>query len=226
MLDRLHEMWRTDDKFRRPQIAYLMCQLGDNSGVDTVSKAFFAGDYYYEREIPPDNDEAGSDANDEAYRLLILYGTQEDREKLLDFLHLADDPLRKGGDFCEAILGLSSEDHGPGLPTTYPIQRFPLDLAIACLDYTVDAGMTVVVAPGGTVHAQLNSRQGDRQEGAIKFSAVDTVYSLRECDNAAQAIQNLTSRDFGFHPRDSVEERDNAIARIKKWWAESKNSAS
>ncbi len=45
VLSRLHKMWASYDVLRRPEIAYLMCQLGDRSGVEAVSRAFFAGDY-------------------------------------------------------------------------------------------------------------------------------------------------------------------------------------
>jgi hypothetical protein len=220
VLSRLHTMWNTYDTLRRPEIAYLMCQLGDRSGVEQVAKAFFAGDYEVDRQLDPDGDAAGANATDDAFRMLILYGTPQHHERLLAFFSLSDDPLRKRGGLCDALLGLSSIDHGPGLPVGYPREQFPLELAIACLDYTEEVG-TTISAPGGTVHTQIGPRQGAVQEGSITIPGVVGEYSERGCDYAAQTIQNLTSRDFGHRVNDSISQRDKAIEAIKKWWVES-----
>ena len=142
-LDRLRRMLATYDPFRRPLIAYLMCQWGDSSGVDSVSRAFFAGDYYKGHLPEPDGYAASSNAIDAAYRVLILYGTQDDWKRLTEFLKPADDPLRKGGHLCDILLGLSSIKQGPGLPVGYLKERFPLELAIACLDYTKETGIVM-----------------------------------------------------------------------------------
>jgi hypothetical protein len=180
-----------------------MCQLGDRSGIEPVAKAFFAGEY------------DGSNATDDAFRMLILYGTPQHHQSLLAFLKLSDDPLRKRDNLCETLLGLSSIDNGPGLPVGYPREQFPLELAIACLDYKEEVG-TIVSAPGGTVHSQRGS-----QQGSITVSGTAEVYLQRGCDYAAQTIQNLTSRDFGHRVSDSIPQRDKAINAIKKWWIES-----
>jgi hypothetical protein len=217
---RLHKMWETEDALRRPQIAYLMCQLGDRGGVEEVARAFFAGDYDVDRELEPDGDAAGANATDTAIRVLILYGTPQHHQGLLAFLKLSDDPLRRGGDLCEILLGLSSTKEGPGLPVGYPKEQFPLELAIACLGYTEDVG-TIVSATGGTVHSEIGPRQGSIQEGSISISGVSGVFPQRGCDEAAQAIQNLTSRDFGHRVSDPISQRDKAIEAIKKWWTES-----
>jgi hypothetical protein len=201
-----------------------MCQLGDLSGIDPVAKSFFAGEYDTGRELEPDGGAAGANATDDAFRMLILYGTPQHHERLLAFLKLSDDPLRKRDNLCEALLGLSSTNNGPGLPVGYPIEQFPLKLAVACLDYTEEVG-TIVSAPGGTVHSQMDSRQGATQQGSLTVSGVDAVYTQRGCDYAAQTIQNLTSRDFGHHVSDSISQRDKAIKAIKKWWVESQTVA-
>lgn len=197
-----------------------MCQLGDRSGVEAVAKAFFAGEYDTGRELEPDGGAAGVNATDDAFRILILYGTAQHRRKLVAFLRLSDDPLRKRDSLCENLLGLSSIDNGPGLPIGYPRDQFPLELAIACLDYTEEVG-TIISAPGGTAHSQIGARQGSIQEGSIAVSGVTGVYTQRGCDYGAQTIQNLTSRDFGHRVTDSTSQRDHAIKAIKKWWTES-----
>jgi len=220
VLSRLHKMWAAYDVLRRPAIAYLMCQLGDRSGVGPVARAFFAGDYDTGRELEPDGGAAGANATDDAFRMLILYGTPRQHQRLRAFLNLPDDPLRKGGNFCEILLGLSSTNEGPGLPVGYPREQFPLELAVAYLDYTEEVG-TIISAPGGTVHSQMGPRQGATQQGSITVSGTVGVYPQRGCDYAAQTIQNLTSRDFGHHVSDSISQRDKAIGAIKKWWVES-----
>ena len=220
VLSKLHKMWVRYDVLRRPQIAYLMCQLGDRSGVEAVAKAFFAGDYDTGRGLEPDGAAAGANATDNAFRMLILYGTPQHHQRLLAFLKLSDDPLRKRDNLCEALLGLSSINNGPGLPVGYPREQFPLELAIACLDYTEEVG-TIVSAPGRTAHWQMGARQGSIQEGSITVSGVTGVYTQRGCDYGAQTIQNLTSRDFGHRVTDSISQRDQAIKAIKKWWTES-----
>jgi hypothetical protein len=220
VLSRLHKMWVRYDVLRRPQIAYLMCQLGDRSGVVAVAKAFFAGDYDTGRRLEPDGAAAGANATDNAFRMLILYGTPQHHQRLLAFLQLSDDPLRKRDNLCESLLRPSSTENGPGLPVGYPKEQFPLELAIACLNYTEEVG-TIVSAPGGTVHSHMDARQGSTQQGSITVSGVTGVYAQRGCDYGAQTIQNLTSRDFGHRVTDSISQRDQAIKAIKKWWAES-----
>jgi hypothetical protein len=200
-----------------------MCQLGDRSGVEAVARAFFAGGYNTGRELEPDGAAAGANATDDAFRMLILYGTPQQHQRLRAFLNLSDDPLRKGGNLCETLLGLSSINEGPGLPVGYPREQFPLELAIACLDYTEEVG-TIVSAPGGTVHSQMGSRQESMQQGSITVSGAVGAYPQRGCDYAAQTIQNLTSRDFGHRVSDSITKRDQAINAIKKWWIESRTA--
>jgi hypothetical protein len=207
VLNGLHKMWATYDVLRRPAIAYLMCQLGDRSGVEAVARTFFAGDYDTGRELEPDGAAAGTNATDAAFRMLILYGTPQQHQRLRAFLNLSDDPLLKGGNLCEILLGLSSINEGPGLPVGYPREQFPLEVAGACLDYKEEVG-TLVSAPGGSVTSQMGSRQGTIQKGSITVSGTVGVYSERGCDYAAQTIQNLTSRDFGHHVSDSVSQRD------------------
>ncbi len=128
VLSRPHKMWASYDALRRPEIAYLMCQLGDPSGVEAVAKAFFADDYDTGRRLEPDGGAAGANATDDAFRMLILYGTPQHHQRLLAFLRLSDDPLRKRDNLCEALLGLSSINNGPGLPRGYPREQFPLEL--------------------------------------------------------------------------------------------------
>jgi hypothetical protein len=215
VLKRLHSMWATYDVLRRPAIAYLMCQFGDRSGVEPVEKAFFAGDYDTARELEPDGAAAGANATDAAFRLLILYGTPQEHLRLSAFLKVSDDPLRKRDNLSEALLGLSSTQHGPGLPQGYPKEQFPLDLAIACLDYREEVE-TIISAPGGKVVSQIGSNQG-----SITVYGANGSYTVRGCDDAAQAIQNLTGRDFGHNLSDPVSQRDKAINSIKQWWVAS-----
>jgi len=215
VLKRLHSMWATYDVLRRPAIAYLMCQFGDRSRVESVAKAFFAGDYYTARELDPDGAAAGANATDAAFRLLILYGTREDRLRLSTLFKLSDDPLSKRADLCGALLGLSSTEHGPGLPREYPKEEFPLNIAVACLDYIEEVD-TIVSAPGGHVVSQVGSNQG-----SITVDGATGSYTVRGCDEAAQTIQNLTGRDFGHHLSDPVSQRDRAISSIKEWWVAS-----
>jgi len=152
--------------------------------------------------------------------MLILYGTPQHHQELLAFLRLQNDPLRKRDGLCANLLGLSSINNGPGLPAGYPREQFPLELPIACLDYTEEVD-TIVSAPGGTVHSQMGERKGSIWEGSITVSGVTGVFTQRGCDYGAQTIQNLTSRDFGHRVSDSISERDKAIKAIKKWWVES-----
>ena len=220
VLARLHKMWAAEDVLRRPAIAYLMCQLGDRSGVEPVARALFAGENDTGRELEPDGGAAGANATDAAFRMLILYGTPRHRQRLIAFFKLSNDPLRKREEVCETILGLSSTKNGPGLPLGYPKEQFPLELAITCLNYTEEVG-TIVDAPGGTVQSQVGRREGSIQEGSITVTGTVGVYEQRGCDEAAQAIQNLTSRDFGHRVSGPVTERDKAIDAIRKWWIES-----
>lgn len=97
-------------------------------------------------------------------------------------------------------------------------RQFTLDLVVGCLDYT-DEVETLVSAPGGTVNTQMDSRQGSSQQGSMTVSGVTGIYEQQGCDEAAQAIQNLTSRDFGHRVTDSISERDKAIKAIRTWWA-------
>jgi len=219
VLARLHKMWDTYDVLRRPEIAYLMCQLGDRSGVEPVARALFAGDYDTGRELEPDGVAAGANATDAAFRMLILYGTPRHRQRLLEFFKLSDDPLRKRDELCEILLGLSSTKNGPGLPVGHPKEQFPLELAVACLDYTEEVG-TIVSAPGGSVESEHDS-----QHGSVTVHGAVASYTVRRCDDAAQTIQNLTSRDFGHRVSDSISQRDRAIKAIKTWWAESHTAA-
>jgi hypothetical protein len=220
VLDRLRNMGAKYHPLRRPLIAYLMCQFGDSSEVESVSKAFFAGEYYRGQSLEPDGYAATSNATDAAYRVLILYGTQEAREKLLEFFKLADDPFHKAGNLCDILLGLSSTKHGPGLPIGYLKELFPLELAIACLDYTKKSG-TVISAPGGKVVSQIGQRIGNQQQGSLTVYGAVSSYTRRGCDDAAQAVQNISGRDFGHRSDDPVSQRDKAIEAIKKWWDES-----
>jgi len=208
-------MWAKYDVLRGPEIAYLMCQFGDRSGVEAVTRAFFADNYDTGRRLEPDGAAAGTNATDDAFRMLILYGTLQHHQKLLGFLRLSDDPLRKRDSLCANLLGLSSIDKGSGLPVGYPREQFPFELAIACLDYTEEVG-TIVAAPGGTADVQASS-----QQGSITVSGTVGVYPQRGCDYAAQTIQNLTLQDFGHRVSDSISQRDKAIKAIKKWWTES-----
>lgn len=219
VLSRLHRMWSTYDVLRRPEIAYLMCQLGDRSGVQFVAKALFAGDYDTGRELEPDGVAAGANATDDAFRILILYGTPQHHQRLLAFFSLADDPLRKRDELCEILLGLSSTSNGPGLPAGYPKEQFPFELVIACLNYTEEVG-TIVSAPGGSVESQME-RDHDSATGSVTVHGAVGVYEQRGCDYAAQTIQNLTGRDFGHRISEPVSQRDKAIEGIKKWWSES-----
>jgi hypothetical protein len=219
VLARLHKMWDTYDVLRRPEIAYLMCQLGDGSGVGPVARALFAGDYDTGRELEPDGGAAGANASDDAFRLLILYGTPQHHQRLLAFFKLSDDPLRKRDELCEILLGLSSTKNGPGLPVGYPKEQFPLGLAVACLDYTEEVG-TIVSAPGGSVEWEHDS-----QHGSVTVHGAVASYTVRGCDDAAQTIQNLTSRNFGHRVSDSISQRDRAIKAIKTWWVESHTAA-
>jgi hypothetical protein len=215
VLKRLHSMWATYDVLRQPAIAYLMCQLGDRSGVESVAKAFFAGDYDTGRELDPDGAAAGANATDAALRLVILYGTRQERLRLATFFKLSEDPLSKRADLCGALLGLSSMEHGPGLPREYPKEKFPLDLAVACLDYTEEVD-TIVSAPGGRVVSHVDSNQG-----SITVDGATGSYTVRGCDEGAQTIQNLSGRDFGHHLNDPVSQRNRAIRSIKEWWVAS-----
>jgi len=170
-------MWAKYDVLRRPEIAYLMCQFGDRSGVEAVTRAFFADNYDTGRRLEPDGAAAGTNATDDAFRILILYGTLQHHQKLLGFLRLSDDPLRKRDSLCANLLGLSSIDKGPGLPVGYPREQFPFELAIACLDYTEEVG-TIVAAPGGTADVQASS-----QQGSITVSGTVGVYPQRGCEH-------------------------------------------
>ena len=218
VLSRLHKMWAAYDVLRRPEIAYLMCQLGDRSGVEPVAKGLFAGDYDTGRELEPDGGAAGANATDNAVRMLILYGTPQHRQRLLAFFKLADDPLRKRDELCEILLGLSSTSNGPGLPAGYPKDQFPLELVIACMDYTEEVG-TIAFAPGGSVESQMQ-RDHDSVTGSVTVHGAAGVYEQRGCDYAAQTIQNLTGRDFGHRVSDPISQRDKAVVAIKKWWSE------
>ena len=221
VLDRLHKMWATYDVLRRPLIGYLMCQFGDLSAVESVSKEFFAGEYRrMRRELEPDGSAATSNATDAAYRVLLLYGTAEDRQRLVGFLKPADDPFQRGANLCEILPGLSSTKDGPGLPVGYPKERFPLEIAIACLDYTTRTA-TVVFAPGGSAESKVEPRAGNQQKGSVTVYGAVNSYIRRGCDDAAQAVQNITGLDFGHHDGDPIPQRDKAIESIKKWWIES-----
>jgi hypothetical protein len=200
-LDRLRVLWRERDLLRRPLIADLMCQLGDRRLVSEVADAFFAGEYNTGRSIQPDGSAAGANATDAAFRTLILYGTPQHHQKLVQFLSLREDPLRKGGELCGVLLGLSSTNEGRGLPIGYSKHQFPLDLPIRCLDYTQQVG-TVVYAADGSWHPE------------------------RGCDRAAQTVQNITGRDFGHSKKAPVQQRDRAIDAMRKWWATSRASPS
>ncbi len=219
VLSRLHRMWATYDALRRPEIAYLMCQLGDRSGVEPVAKALFAGDYDTARELEPDGDAAGMNATDDAFRMVILYGTPQQRQRLFTFFKLREDPLRKRDKLCEILLGLSSTRNGPGLPPAYPKEQFPFGLVMVCLDYTEVVG-TIVSAPGGSAESQMQ-RDHDSVTGSLTVHGVVGVYQQRGCDYAAQTIQNLTGRDFGHRISDPISQRDIAVEAIKKWWSES-----
>jgi len=212
-------MWITYDVLRRPEVAYLMCQLGDRGGVEPVAKALFAGDYDTGRRLEPDGGAAGANATDDAFRTLVLYGTPQHRQRFLAFFKLADDPLRKRGELCEILLELSSTEEGPGLPTSYPKEQFPIELVMACLDYTEEVG-TIVFAPGGSVESQMQ-RDHDSVTGSLTIHGAVGAYEQRGCDQAAQTIQNLTARDFGHRVSDPVSQRDKAIEAIRKWWSES-----
>jgi hypothetical protein len=43
-------------------------------------------------------------------------------------------------------------------------------------------------------------------------------YQMRWCDRAAEAIQLFTGQPFGFDKKDTIEEKNVAIARILAWW--------
>src|SRR5260370_34007253 len=70
VLSRPHKMWASYDALRRPEIAYLMCQLGDPSGVEAVAKAFFADDYDTGRRLEPDGGGPGAQATPDPFPLL------------------------------------------------------------------------------------------------------------------------------------------------------------
>src|SRR5260370_15718223 len=89
VLSRLHKMWASYDALRRPEIAYLMCQLGDRSGVEAVAKAFFADDYDTGRQLEPDGGAAAANATHAAFRMLVLSATTQPHPKLLAFLNIS-----------------------------------------------------------------------------------------------------------------------------------------
>jgi hypothetical protein len=70
-----------------------------------------------------------------------------------------------------------------------------------------------VSAPGGSIESEHDS-----QHGSVTIHGAVASYTVRGCDDAAQTIQNLTSRDFGHRVSDSISQRDKAI---KAWWAAS-----
>jgi len=197
-LEKLRVMWLERDPLRRPLIAYLMCQLGDRSVVPDVADAFFAGEYYTGRSIEPDGCAAGTNAARDSLRTLILYGTPHDHLKLMEFLSVprARDPIFKAGELCHVLLDLSTNREGRGLPPGYPAQEFPLDLVIRCLDYTEEVEMNLDAGDG-------------------KWT------SLRGCDLAAQTVQNVKGKYFGHDKYGSLQERDSAIEKIRRWWATS-----
>jgi hypothetical protein len=43
-------------------------------------------------------------------------------------------------------------------------------------------------------------------------------YQMRWCDRAAEAIQLFTGQSFGFDKKDTIEDKNAAIARILAWW--------
>jgi hypothetical protein len=84
------------------------------------------------------------------------------------------------------------------VPKAYDRSRFPLKMLVA----------------------ELTDKQeyGGGRNGSIHWTT-------RRCDEAANAIQKLTGKQFGFDETKSDAEKDGAIGRILTWWKANQNGS-
>jgi len=189
VLATLRQICNQRSPLQLPQISYLMCQLGDCGKVDAVVTAYLAGQYGGATSLPDDS-AAGLNAEENALRQVILYGTEAQRNALKKNAERKDDPLNKRRDLLAMLVNLA-EGRGEELPTTYPRSQFPLEMLVDVLTNKEE---------------WTSGSQGSKQ------------WTIRQCDEAAEAIQKFTGEHFGFDAEKSEKEKDEAISRILDWW--------
>jgi hypothetical protein len=191
VLTTLRQMCRQRDPLQLPQVSFLMCQLGDFGMVEAVATAYLSGKYGGATDLPDDS-AAGSNAEIYALRQVILYGTARHHEGLKKNLSLKDDPLSKRKAIFKMLVDLAKNEWGE-LPKNYDRTRFPLGMLVDLLN---------------SKEQWTNGSRGAEQ------------WTIRRCDEAAQAIQKFTGKQFGFNVEQSELKKDEAITKILKWWKE------
>jgi hypothetical protein len=189
VLATLRQMCSQRSPLQLPQISYLMCRLGDCGKVDAVVTAYVAGDYDVGTALPDDSG-AGSNAEDYALRQVILYGTEAQRDALKKNAERKDDPLNKRRDLLAMLFELAKDEWGE-LPKPYDRGQFPLEMLVDVLTNKEE---------------WTSGSQGSKQ------------WTIRQCDEAAEAIQKFTREHFGFDAEKSEKKKDEAISKILDWW--------
>ncbi|MFK5922631.1 MAG: hypothetical protein QM496_10660 [Verrucomicrobiota bacterium] len=192
VLEKLREMCNTRDPYQLPQLSSLMCQLGDNSKLATVTDAYLTGGYNFPKDLPDDG-AADSNAQDYALRQMILYGSEkyqaEIRKRL--FLKNKENPLSKRGSaIIEMLCEIAYGGRG-GLPKGYTKAKFPMHLLIDALDFRDDYAV---------------ARDGKSE------------WTIRRCDAVAEAIQIFTGIGFSYDEKAPIATKDVAIEKIRSWW--------
>jgi hypothetical protein len=189
VLTTLHQMSGQRNPLQLPQMSELMCELGDYEKVAAVASAYIAGDYDVGTSLPDDS-AAGSNAEDSALRQVILYGTDQQRNAIRKNAQRKDDPLSRERALFSALLDTANETWKP-LPMNYDRDEFPLQMLVETL----------------TNKTEWSSASRGSEN-----------WTIRCCDEAAEAIQKLTRQKFGYDGEKSEREKDEAIARILDWW--------
>jgi hypothetical protein len=188
VIDILHQMCKERDSLQLPQISELLCELGDRSKVEEVVKAYIAGDYDTGRGLEDDS-AAGSNAQDSALRQAILYGTDIQRRALQKNADRKYDSLNKERDLFQMLLETTDETWH-SVPKNYDRHQFPVCMLTEAL--TNKTEWTTV---------------GNNTKS----------WTIRRCDAAAGAIQNVSKKDFGYNEEATEEDKDKAIGRIREW---------
>ncbi len=137
--------------------------------------------------------ESWSSARDYTLWQMILYGSKKHHEELKKIIFLEGD--RSSESMRDNLFNVfdSGSYYYCKLPEGYDKKNIPVHLLTAALD--------------------LKEKHHDITAGKEKWT-------LRFCDSAALAIQELTEMDFGYDGCGDVpiEQKDLAIAKIKAWW--------
>lgn len=198
VIEKLHKMAEESNPFHVPQISYTLCKLGDRSKLAEVFDACIAGKYH---DLPEPSatglgDPKTPTLNDDQYYAKIDAGRYAIRQILFYGDGKTDGPLPINAfneihPMLRQICLYVLKNCFYSTLEEYERQHFPFHILIELLN---DKGNVDV------------------------FSNYNKKWYIRDCDRAAERIQEITEIDFGYDRNLSIEQKDTVIEKIRKWW--------